>query len=663
MLRCNSSPRSHPMPVGTAHFPRYEANSKRAIVKPAAGDSSENGSLFDGAVDTDATHSSQQWPGLDGNWDDWKPKGKPDNRQQWGWEMTGSETGEFKPMSQGRYKSRKSRSKSRSSERQAGADDRAQSHVVQSGPAGSPAVVINSEFTLEDSITCANESVTHPAAGSQTEARPTVRSVAQSNHSSHLRGRKKHDEKGGNTSNDPGGEAWNVPLPFTEASNVDWTKPRRNSDAGSKIDWSPVDSKKDMKTAEWVNSLSTENKDEGHDTDNDHSYCANNQSSQARRNTNRSQSRARNDNRSGEKQWSQGADRQANHREPSGEWSGPNGSAKKDSGWNADKTWNETSRQPSWEKEPKQTSPPVRTTTSRAWGPAGHVSPKSPRLQSKSHLSQAFPGAWPRSRTPSPARQEQTQRWSSPQATLERPQTQPARQEQTQKWSSPQGEAERPQIQPPRREETHRCSSPQDAVERPLTLAVQPSWGGSTPEGPPKPKVGIVADSSGYHTPTGWPNIPPNIPAEVFHHPGNQIHNTPPASVPGSRKLSISRSMRLGIRPVSKTTSKSRARSKAIARPRANTTASHNKSSESLIDKLRSEFKGSKDLQPVFDPDATDSPLYTVPEEVIKRKNVTHQVNAGRTASYNHKMSTPNYLDSHDDPYAVFIFRYRSKGI
>ncbi|MCJ1243386.1 hypothetical protein MMC30_000583, partial [Trapelia coarctata] len=152
VLRCRNGPKSYPTHVSTTPVEQparpvsYEANSKRAMVKPMAGESDPNpglGMFLDGTVDTDATHSSKQLLGLDGNWDDQEPKSKPDDNQQWGWEMTGSETGEFKPISQGRYDSNKSSSKSRSSGDQSRADERGQIHASQSAPAGSPAVVIN----------------------------------------------------------------------------------------------------------------------------------------------------------------------------------------------------------------------------------------------------------------------------------------------------------------------------------------------------------------------------------------------------------------------------------------------------------------------------------------------------------------------------------------
>ena len=635
-------------------------------MKSAAGGFLENAEMLDGAVDTDFTRSPQQVLGLDGHWDEEVPINKPHTNQLWGWEMTGSETGEFKPVSQGQYDSTKSSSKCRSSERQSRADDRVQGHASQIAPAGSPAVIINSKFALKGSMTCANEQVTHPAAGIQTQVRPTVRSVAQSNHSSGLpRGRKKPDEKGGKTSNDWGGEAWNVPLPSTEASNADWKKSHRDSDAISEIDWSSFDSKKDNKTAEWVKSLGMEDKDEAHDTDNNHAYWDNRQSSRARRNTINSQSRVRNESRGRGKQWGQGVDRNTNYHNSSGDWGGPNGSAKKDNEWNADKTWNATSRQPSWEKEPKQTSSPVRTTASPGGAPTGQVSPKSPRLRNNSQLTQAFPGAWPRSRTPSPARQEQTLRWSSPLSEVEQPQTQPHRQQQTHGWPLSQDTVERPETQPARRGQTHRWASPQDAAERPQTQAVQSSWAAAIPEVSPIPKVSMEAVSPNYHNPTGWPNISPNVPADMLHHPGNQVTHTLPATIAASRKLSVSKSMSRLVSnsgSASKTASPPRARSMSTAQLRANSAASHNKSSNLSIDKLISELNDSRNLRPVFDPNETDSPLYTVPEEVVKRKNVTHQVNAGRTTTYVHKLSTPKYMDSHDNPYAVFVFRYRSKG-
>lgn len=110
---------------------------------------------------------------------------------------------------------------------------------------------------------------------------------------------------------------------------------------------------------------------------------------------------------------------------------------------------------------------------------------------------------------------------------------------------------------------------------------------------------------------------------------------------------------------MSNATAKLRAKSISMTKPKANILSASGRSpAEGLVSRLEDPI----DIRPVFDPNATDSPLYTIPEEIVKRKNVTHQVNAGRPTAYYHRQSTPKYLDSHDDPYAVFIFKYRSKG-
>lgn len=58
-----------------------------------------------------------------------------------------------------------------------------------------------------------------------------------------------------------------------------------------------------------------------------------------------------------------------------------------------------------------------------------------------------------------------------------------------------------------------------------------------------------------------------------------------------------------------------------------------------------------------------DEPLlYTVPVDVAKEKLTTHQVQPGASAPYTHKISTPDYLDTIEKPYAMFVFKYRQKG-
>jgi hypothetical protein len=688
VLRC-SGPKIHPMSMSTTPPIKrlvrpelHEANSKRAMMKSTAdgsttyadavkGDANPGlDGLVDGACDVSSIQVSQHLFGLDGSWDDGKPEGKPRNKQHWGWAMTGSDAGEFKPMGQGQHASKRGRSNSHSSVHLPPTDDRAQSHVSQSGPAASPAIVINSKFISKDSITNANESVTHPAAGSQTDVRTTARSVARSNQTSRLQqGRAKPDEKGEKTSNDWEGEAWKVPLPSTKASNTDWTKPSHNSDTYSEGNWGGFDSKNDDKTADWVNSLSLENKDEGHNTGSGHGFWPKTSTSRARRNADNSQTRVKTDSWGEGKQWNQGPDRNTNNRDSTGNCGGFAGSANKDSGWNAGKTGNETNKHPSWAKEPKKTPPLASTSIPTAGGAAGHVSQKSPRLRSKSRLSQPFPGAWPRSTTPSPPPQEQIHEWSSPHdAHMQSKTPTPPRQEQSHKWSSPHDafmQSKTPT--PPRQEQSHKWSAPQAAVELPQTQPVQPPWGGATSEGLPRPRARTDGEPSSRPGATGWPGLPPNIPAELLHRPGDQIRTTPPASVPARPKVSMSGSRsrldsKSRVRSASKATSKSRVTAKSMPRTRANTLASHGRPSSSPVNVLIPELKDSKDIRPVFDPNATDSPLYTIPEGVVKRKNVTHQMNAGRPQAYFHKLCVPKYMDSHDDPYAVFLFRYRSKG-
>ena len=54
--------------------------------------------------------------------------------------------------------------------------------------------------------------------------------------------------------------------------------------------------------------------------------------------------------------------------------------------------------------------------------------------------------------------------------------------------------------------------------------------------------------------------------------------------------------------------------------------------------------------------------LYTIPEEIVQRKFMSHQVHQGKPVLYAHKTAKPKYMDSHESPYAVFVFNYRSGG-
>lgn len=66
--------------------------------------------------------------------------------------------------------------------------------------------------------------------------------------------------------------------------------------------------------------------------------------------------------------------------------------------------------------------------------------------------------------------------------------------------------------------------------------------------------------------------------------------------------------------------------------------------------------------KPVTPPVQTAEPLYSVPLDIAQRSNMSHQVHVGQPAAYLHKRSSPKYMDSFESPYAVFVFKYRSKG-
>lgn len=55
-------------------------------------------------------------------------------------------------------------------------------------------------------------------------------------------------------------------------------------------------------------------------------------------------------------------------------------------------------------------------------------------------------------------------------------------------------------------------------------------------------------------------------------------------------------------------------------------------------------------------------PLNYVPSEVARTNRMSHQVYLSQPAEYTHKRASPRYLDDFSRPYAVFIFKYRSKG-
>ncbi|KAG9869135.1 hypothetical protein KCU86_g2762, partial [Aureobasidium melanogenum] len=52
-----------------------------------------------------------------------------------------------------------------------------------------------------------------------------------------------------------------------------------------------------------------------------------------------------------------------------------------------------------------------------------------------------------------------------------------------------------------------------------------------------------------------------------------------------------------------------------------------------------------------------------VPKQAARAKHVEHQVKTGKGAPYLHLCARPEYLDSMQQPYAVFTFKYRSKKV
>ena len=62
-------------------------------------------------------------------------------------------------------------------------------------------------------------------------------------------------------------------------------------------------------------------------------------------------------------------------------------------------------------------------------------------------------------------------------------------------------------------------------------------------------------------------------------------------------------------------------------------------------------------------PEELEEPVYSIPAEVARRNMMSHQIRPGRPAAYTHKRNKPKYMDTHESPYAVFLFKYRDKEI
>lgn len=65
------------------------------------------------------------------------------------------------------------------------------------------------------------------------------------------------------------------------------------------------------------------------------------------------------------------------------------------------------------------------------------------------------------------------------------------------------------------------------------------------------------------------------------------------------------------------------------------------------------------------DPEAgfEEEPEYDVPQSIVDETGSTRQVQAGRGFVYVHKSCTPEYIDAFEEPYARFVFKYRTRGM
>ncbi|KAI9809020.1 MAG: hypothetical protein M1825_002309 [Sarcosagium campestre] len=60
---------------------------------------------------------------------------------------------------------------------------------------------------------------------------------------------------------------------------------------------------------------------------------------------------------------------------------------------------------------------------------------------------------------------------------------------------------------------------------------------------------------------------------------------------------------------------------------------------------------------------AEEPPPYILTEEVAESKFISHQIQPGKGAKYSHHLKRPVYMDSFEEPYAVFVFHYRTKEL
>ncbi|KAH0541236.1 hypothetical protein FGG08_004292 [Glutinoglossum americanum] len=57
-----------------------------------------------------------------------------------------------------------------------------------------------------------------------------------------------------------------------------------------------------------------------------------------------------------------------------------------------------------------------------------------------------------------------------------------------------------------------------------------------------------------------------------------------------------------------------------------------------------------------------EAPLYSIHEDQLRNRSASHQVHHGSPAYYARELRKPVYLDTMEEPYAVFVFKYRSRS-
>ncbi|KAG8530864.1 uncharacterized protein KY384_004221 [Bacidia gigantensis] len=102
-----------------------------------------------------------------------------------------------------------------------------------------------------------------------------------------------------------------------------------------------------------------------------------------------------------------------------------------------------------------------------------------------------------------------------------------------------------------------------------------------------------------------------------------------------------------------------------ITTPPASTPAATQKAPKPQSKPYWSSWRGN--LPQPITPDSAitplDDPIYTLPSTLTTSRSLTHQVLPMQATAYRHRRAKPNYMDTYDDPYAVFVFKYRDTAV